>query len=355
MLNIISRSVYQKHPAGPKKVVDNLIKGLEEIGVSYVLNKNPLDCPYTWIHDDPDAIQYLFENIGTENSTKFIFGPNIFYTPEEIIWGKENKESKSSNPLEQGTYIMPSDWVMKYWRKHGYLAPGAVWPVGVDTEFFKPETSIQSDKVLVYTKQRDQKDVKAITNFLDAEKISYSIFSYGSYTEKELIEAGRTSKLGIIIASSESQGLAIQELLSLNLPLAVFDIEYLSQKSFEESANTDSSTLERESATSVPYFSSKCGLVAKNPKDMKKIILEMMSIPNLNERFSPREFIIQNLSLRKQATDFLNIMKYPIPETCGNFSARQAKNIRNWKNRTWYRPFLAVKYAVKYLEFKLKA
>ncbi len=348
MLNIVSRSVYQIHPTGPKKVVDNLIKGLKELGVPYVLNKHPFDCAFTWIHDDPSAIQYLFENNASIGNTQFIFGPNTFYTPEEIIWQKEFSGKESESPLQKGTYIMPSEWVMTYWRKHGFATPAAIWPVGVDTEFFKPDTddttAKRSNKVLVYTKRRDEQDVKAITDFLEAEKVTYSLFSYGSYSEEELIEAGKTSKFGIIIGSSESQGLAIQELLSLNLPLVVFDIEYLNQTSYIQTGEE----LNNDPASSVPFWSPECGLIAKTPGDMQKIIFEMIHADNLNERFSPREFIIQNFSLKKQAGGFLQIMKYPLPSASNE---QETSQMRNWKNRTWYRPILALKYGIKYLLF----
>lgn len=391
MLNIISQSIYQLNPSGPRKVVRNLIKGLREAGVDYVINKNPLDCKYNWIHDDPQAIAYLLkkfesgiphqDRIESSGTRKNIFGPNIFFSPaniESLTKPGFDMTNLEKSPLAHGSYIMPSTWVSDFWKKHGYTAPTAIWPVGVDTEFFTPQTDAAPqiaslEKVLVYTKGRSQSDILAITDFLDEQKISYSLFSYGSYSEKDLMEEAQYARFGIIIGSSESQGLAIEELMSLNLPLAVFDITYLNQASCADKSGKDGS---KDLATTIPYFDERCGLVAKDVEGMKKIILEMDEYENPRTEFKPREFILQNLTLEKQTIEFLKIMNYPIDawakenptdRSLDNSSGEQSdhstaekiapafgkrQKIRNWRNRTWYYPVLKAKFILKYLRWK---
>ncbi len=384
MLNIISRSIYQKHPSGPKKLIDNLLKGFDQLGVPYALNKNPLDCQHTWIHDDPDAIVYICKNKVPEGS-ELIFGPNIFFQPEQIYSKVGDIESGGGNKngsvrgnggnfdignsnLLKGKYIMPADWVANYWRKHGYTAPSVIWPVGIDTEYFSPSIhrvvsdelgkSDQSDTILLYTKGRAQEDIQIIIDFLNSKQIKFLHIVYGKHSEPELMSAGANCKFGIIIDSSESQGIAIQELMSLNLPLVIFDIEYLNQKSYTESkqdnSNRDSSG-DRDRATSVPYFDSRCGIIAKSPEEVKAAISEMLSSTkdNLNSKYSPRKFIEENLSLKKQALEFLKNIEYPLQNSGQALPDKNINSVRNWKNRTWYKPFLLAKFFFKYLKFKL--
>ena len=55
MINIISKAYLSKNATGPKKVVDNFIKGLDILGYPYVINKRLDACQRLWIHDDTAA------------------------------------------------------------------------------------------------------------------------------------------------------------------------------------------------------------------------------------------------------------------------------------------------------------
>lgn len=380
MLNIISRSIYQKHPSGPKKLIDNLLKGFNQLGIPYVLNKNPLDCQHTWIHDDPDAITYICKNT-IPDGHKFLFGPNIFFQPEQInsildqIKGQNGIDESTTignSNLLKGKYIMPSTWVADYWKKHGYTAPSMIWPIGIDTEYFSPEIhkkaglengkseqqsqSDDSNRILLYTKGRDIKDIQMVINILNSNNAEFIHIEYGKHSEPELMTAGANCKFGIIVDSSESQGIAIQELMSLNLPLIIFDIDYLNQKSHEDSRYFDGNTISRDPATSVPYFDNRCGKIVKSPDDLKSAISEMLAVNDLSSTYSPRRYIEENLSLQKQALEFLKNIDYPIGDQSNNskININVETSARNWKNRTWYKPFLLAKFFIKYLKFKAK-
>lgn len=369
MLNIVSKSIYQKHPSGPKKLIDNLLKGFDQLNVSYVLNKNPIDCKYTWIHDDPDAISYICKNIIPEGN-QLIFGPNIFFQPEQIASNIGDIKIENSN-LIKGKYIMPSVWVEDYWKNHGYTAESVIWPVGIDTEYFSPVVHgkldkdgkhLRENKVLLYTKGRNEKDVQIIIDFLNSNDVQFTHIKYGKHSEPELMSAGVNCKFGIIIDSSESQGIAIQELLSLNLPLIIFNIDYLNQDSYENSRYFVGNSISREHATSVPYFDDRCGKIGKTPEEVKGLVSEFISNKNLQSQYSPRQFVEENLSLKGQALKFLENINYPYPVAEkglnsdkileDNKNNKPTINARNWKNRTWFKPVLLAKFFIKYLRFK---
>ena len=105
MLNIISRSIYNKNTRGPKKVVDNLILGLEKMNYSYVINKDLNSCKRLWIHDDIDA---LYDLKKIKKDVAVIIGPNLFVNPENI---------PNNLDLSKTVYLQPSINVKNIWEK----------------------------------------------------------------------------------------------------------------------------------------------------------------------------------------------------------------------------------------------
>ena len=53
--------------------------------------------------------------------------------------------------------------------------------------------------------------------------MDYVVLNYGSYTELDLLSAGEQSLFAILNTSTESQGIAYQEILSMGVPCYVID------------------------------------------------------------------------------------------------------------------------------------
>jgi len=364
-INIISQSVYQFTQSGPKKVVDNVIKGLNQLGIPYVLNKDLFEAPYTWIHDDPQALIELLRQAENPKiferlkKNSYFFGPNIFKGPEELLkyfftqpqpgTGMSTRVSAIKG-LALGTYTAPSDWTKAWWIAHGYDMPLVVWPAGVDTDFFAPttasstpETLSQSESLtqdsnrpyaLLYTKGRAQTDIDAIISFLNKNEIPFKHFAYGSYIEKDFKNAITEARFGIVVTSSESQGLAIEEMLSMNLPLVVFDIAQWNQTAW------DQLDLHGFPATSVPYWDERCGLRSTDLAICKNQIVQMNTE---YMHYEPRVFILEELNLAKQAKALCTFLKYDGTEI------EQPFKLKRWRNNSWYRPILFAKYSIKYI------
>lgn len=384
MINIISKSIYQFHPSGPKKVIDNLILGLKEFNIPYTINHHPIYSEFNVIHDDKEAVTHLvkqFEkktekSISKIKNNKYAIGPNLYTSITEI---ENSGIDLNSAFFKTYDFLVPAKWVADYWKNLGYPGKIVIWPSGIQTDRFKPlfanvnhsisddsvnteiknskieqsADNIQHTKVLLYTKGRSMSEILDIKKFLEQNNFLYTELSYGNYSEEKLIDTARASKFGILIDSSESQGIAIQELLSLNLPLVVYDIKLLDKRIFKTDIGTP--------ATSIPYFDSTCGLVSFNAIDTKKHILEMDKTMRLgNGFFYPRDFILKNLTLKKQAEELCKILHYDIkniPLTNSTFlekSTFKLSKIHYWRNRTWLKPYLLLKYSVKYLLWKIQ-
>jgi len=291
MLNIISKSYNTKITSGPKKVVDNLIKGLDEIAYPYVINQAPDACRRLWIHDDARALPF----VNKLPQTKILVGPNIAFDGE----------------YRNIVLLQPSEWSKNFCTTYKYNSgPVDVWPTGIDTDQFCPQIdTTQKTHVLVYFKERYEYELEQVTNILQEKNIAYTIIRYGSYTESEYLHILSTATYGIWIGRQESQGIALQEALSSGLPLLVWDVTSIGHwnpSSKKQKQFFSEEELLVEDTTSAPYFSSECGAIISSPNELRSAI-EMMEKEYTT--FTPRAYVLENLSLKRQALALLSLFE----------------------------------------------
>jgi hypothetical protein len=108
------------------------------------------------------------------------------------------------------------------------------------------------------------------------------------------------SKYAIVIGRHESQGFAIQEAMSCNVPLFVWSVISMNQ---EVGYNYHDFP-----ATSIPYWDEKCGEFFHEYEEMENkfdLFLNKLELGFYN----PRKFILENLSLEiceKKMMDLIN-------------------------------------------------
>jgi hypothetical protein len=265
---------------GPGKVVKNLIKGFDLLGIKYSLNT------------DGD-VNIILQNVPRINGdiSNCLLGPNIAVLPID------NKYL-----LEHGNYLkclVPSEWVKNKYSRWIPENKISVWPVGIDTNKFINfcDTENKEYDFLVYFKRRNIDDLLFIRNFLTDMNKSFITVEYGSYTDEDLINLISKCRYGFIIDGCESQGLAIQEMLSCDLPLIVWD------KKYWEDRGDDYKIL----ATSIPYFDENCGVYFFN----KDEIDDKFSF-FLQKKYSPRKYIENNLSIDISTKKIISIINESI-------------------------------------------
>jgi len=299
-INIITKSNKKTTTIrGPKKVLDNLIKGLDLIGIKYIFNGPIGKHKFNWIHDSPSAI--IEAGFAGKN---VLIGPNIVELPGELpkIRKKLSKDS---------IYLHPSNWPMKIWHLEGYDETKLKsWPVGIDTEKFSKVNSENNHKVLLYFKQRDKKLFEKAKQIIRKNNLHFLLIEYGKYSEQEYIKALKEAKFGIWIGCTESQGIGLQEALASNLPLIVLDAKSL----FENAIKPKKSRFKNETikklnsikTSSAPYFDRRCGIKIENILELDNTIKELSF--NFND-YKPREYILENLTIIKSAELFLDFFK----------------------------------------------
>jgi len=222
-----------------------------------------------------------------------LIGPNNFVLPSECnpdVWKKKRH------------IVAPSKWMRdKYLTHLDSKHNVCIWPVGIDTNQFIPGQKDKKIDCLIYykfdpvwpcwIKSRGDCLKHLLQRFID-NNITFKEIIYGKYDEEELIEVAQSSRFCVVISSTETQGIAYQEILSMNVPMYVVDCNITHQ--FEPK--------ECPGATSAPYFDDRCGI---KHKDLGRFD-EFLS--RLNE-FSPREYILENLTLKKCASKYLSLLE----------------------------------------------
>ena len=228
--------------------------------------------------------------------TLFIFGPQFSVFPDEKL-----NHIKSDNSY----FNLLSQWVVNIWNLYD-ISRGMNFitlPHGVETEKFTEKYHInEREKVFIYFKHRQHSELSILMQFLNNKNISYKIFSYDHrYDEAEFLRYLQESKYGIILDAHESQGFAIQEALSCNVPLLVWNVSLFSQ---EVGTNYPDFP-----ATSVPYWDERCGELFYNIEEIEdKFQLFTTKLTTYN----PRQYILENLSMEvceKRLIDFINEKK----------------------------------------------
>lgn len=294
MINILSLQALRKKPTWPSKVAKNLIRWLDLIWEKYIINWNIHKYKNIYILDDEKA----FRNIEKFSKDSDILVWPIIHWKKEIPIFLENKYK----------FIYPSKWFKNLWDKYKWHKNSLVWPVWIDTYNYIPSND-KKEIVLIYFKTRFIEELKLCEEYLKEKNIRYEIINYDTwYKERDFINLLNRSKYVIWIGRNESQWIALEEVLSKNIPILLWDInkvwywnpntEY-EKKAFEwEEWN--------EYATSAEYFNEKCWIKFLNKDNLKKNIEIMESN---NNTFNPRKYILENLSLEKQAQELVSFYK----------------------------------------------
>lgn len=283
MINLWYSENYWNHTSkcsGPKKVVMNLIEALEECNVSYAINEDKYDYNY--------LIQYNHEAYQKHEKLEHdscVIGPQIwpFDTYGEFL---------KNNPQYYKKLIVPGESVYQSFIDLGYDKDKLVkWPVGIKDINIERTEKI---KFLIYFKRRSTSDLDSVISFLHEIKYPYTILKYGSYSQEEFYDALEDCSHGIIIDGPESQGIAIQEMMSSNMPLLIWD-----NTEWEEMPG-----LMNPVPTTVNYWSPECGEKIYSEDELSEGIKSLIT-----NQYSPKNYIEKELSYKVTVKKLLDIFE----------------------------------------------
>lgn len=240
----------------------------------------------------------VYINIEKYPNKIFIFGPHFSVFPNNIV-------KKFNNINKNAIYIQPSQQSVNTWQNEFNFnnLPMKAIPFGVDTNKFKPnENDIRSDEILFYYKDRNPSEFSYIKNYLDKNKIKYKVFDYKKkYNNEDYCKFLKKCKFGIWLGCHESQGFALNEALSSNVPLLVWNV-ILRIQQWSQRINYKNV---KSQVTTIPYWDNRCGEYFYKKEDFDEKFKKM--VLNLN-KYKPREYILDNLSYKKCSERFLDLI-----------------------------------------------
>lgn len=295
----VIRRVVRGRPrtGGHARVFLNLRAGLDRIGVRYRIND------YRYAKKNLSELACIvgkscvLDKIEWKNP--ILFGPAAYSHP------LDDPHLFERCPVKK--VLVPGPW-MKEMCKPYWHDDVDVWPVGIDTTRWqssewprKPIDVLLYDKVRWNHERYNEVLIEPIRAFLRKNGHSFREIRYGFYREEEFRVALNECKSMIFLCEHETQGIAYQQALSCGVPIMAWDLggpwkdpHYFPHR------------VVFEPVTSVPYWDERCGQRFLDFSDLETkwncFWLEVQ-----HNRFKPREFVLENLTLEKCAQNYCNI------------------------------------------------
>lgn len=211
---------------------------------------------------------------------RLIVGPNIMV--------RSNQFGGIMALPEIDLCIVPSDWVR---IAYGEDAPDLigrikVWYAGINERFWQPEhTAPRGNYVLVYWKTESEEFICEIEDKLRKYGWQPIRLRYGHYKAEDYRKLLAKSAFGVFISISESQGLALAEAWSMDVPTVVWNPQRL-KKHYQD----------------VDYYSTVSSCPYLNPmvgvewKEMEQFEAFFAHAPETLPNFQPRKWILENMT-----------------------------------------------------------
>lgn len=296
--------VLRKIIKGPKiggieKVFLNLCKGLDLLNVDYDVN-----LPFKKIKPGEPVVvlgngRYALE--GYDQSNPIIAGIGLMTHPTE--W----PDLFDQYPV--ALYLQHSEWTKNIYVPAFGADKFDLWPAGIDTEKWSP--IVKSPKkfdFLVYNKvmwnkQKTGRELRSpMLGNLRHFGFSYKEITYGQYKEADYFKLLKQCRAMIFLCEHESQGFACCEALSMNVPVFAWDPGVWMDPNLSKWGEQNPIA-----ATSIPFFSDKCGMSFNNYTGFESQVNTFWKKIK-SGYFSPREYVLANLTLKKSAQRMLEII-----------------------------------------------
>lgn len=267
---------------GPMKLILNLKESFEKCGISYSINDDTYQKNFLLQYDENGHQKHS----QLEHDSCFI-GPQFwpFNSYGQFL---------IDNPNYYNKLIVPSEWVkdllvLKFGVNENKIV---TWPVGVKESNLNK--NIKYD-CLIYSKRRSEQELLKAIDFVESKGLIYNILSYGSYSESDFELLASQTRFCFLVNGSESQGIAVQEMMSSNMPLFVWDIYEWQDQGEEYKVN----------CSSVPYWDDTCGEKFYYENEMEETFSKFY---DRISSYNPREFVEKNLSYKRSVEILMEIL-----------------------------------------------
>jgi hypothetical protein len=293
---VVRRVLRKPKAGGQMRVFLNLRAGLDRIGACYRVNdygyavKNP--AVTACIVGKPHVLDRL------EWKNPILFGAAVFSHPID------DPELFQRRPIRK--VLVPGAWMKEMWKPF-WNDSVAVWPVGIDTaRWVAAEPARKSTDVLLYDKimwDRDRLEpilIEPIRQVLRESGRSFREIRYGQYVEEQFRLALSECRSMIFLCEHETQGIAYQQALSCNVPILAWD-----HGGYWQDPSYFPHKVKFQPVSSVPYWDQRCGRTFAAIDELENAWPAFWDECR-SGGFSPRDYILENLTLEKCASAYLH-------------------------------------------------
>jgi hypothetical protein len=262
-----------------------LVRGLEEKNLVYNINPSRRNT-YQNIHviSNPEAVRWAISEVKRDKTKKLVVGPNVTILPSD-------DDSLLSDEHIQ-TILVPSEWTKE---AHIQSSPQLknkirIWPAGVHIpKHSKKDVTSNKQTYILFIKNTPKELREFVLQTLKRLSVNFTVFTYGSFTHSEYLNALEKAVGMIYLQEVESQGIALQEAWSFDVPTLVWN------KGTFTYPNT---TIKVVGNISAPYqFSSESDFEKKMIQFMSKI-----------DSFSAKAYCTRELSDEKSVEIYKKII-----------------------------------------------
>lgn len=270
-------SIFYKDPH--EGLTSSILRGLKKLQIPFNVNpnnKNEIKDVFLCLQD-ANLLRYGINLKEKKHIKKLLVGPNMF--------ARAYEENHLLSHQAIDSYLSPSEWAKISCIEDEPPVANIirVWPAGVDSDYWKPENENKtSKKVLIYWKTEPEEFCDQVKNILINFGWEPIILKYGTYKHDQYKKRLNRVKFVIFLSRSESQGLALAECWSMNIPTLAWDPgeqSYMGKKF--------------DPVTSCPYLTNATG---KRWKKLSELEYLLKNIPSYWQEFSPREWVLNNMT-----------------------------------------------------------
>lgn len=262
-------------------VTNSLLRGLQNLQVDFNYNPSNLNevASTVVVLSDLNALSQAIDWKKTGRIKKLLAGPNLVISP------LDQKEIITSPYIDR--YLVNSEWVKKAYIEDApdMMRNIAIWPSGVDSNYWNRSKKAKKHNrdVLVYWKTESEQFCIDVENILKKYswrpvRIRYGQYNFGMF--KQMLE---NSVFSVFISKSESQGIALLEAWSMDIPTFVWNSKeplIINNRLYSE-------------YSACPYLTPDTGLKWRNLEEFEILLHQM---PQKLASFHPREWVLKNMS-----------------------------------------------------------
>ena len=276
---------------GHYAVTRSLVEGLKKIQIAYNYNpKSIKDLGETIVV--LSGINTLKQAIKWKKNGKIktlAAGPNI------VVFSSEGERILTNQEID--ICLVPSHWVATAYSEDEPSLQDKIkiWYAGVDYVYWNPKLLSKSKNVLVYWKTETDDFCKAVENKVEEHGWNPIRMTYGQYNQEQFKNTLDLCEFSIFISRSESQGIALAECWSMNIPTLVWNPQELIYQGRVYS-----------SVSACPYLNNLTGIEWRTFTELDRILDDI----ELNLfSFHPRRWILESMSDEYCAKNLLKILQ----------------------------------------------